>query len=284
MPLSRAEIARRWRAAHPEAVKAQKRRYYHRHKRELIEKRQGYRRLWRARNRQRLWAQEFERRQKLTVDRKAKKTVYMLKWRSEHREHIRKYENARHARLRDLHYRQQRARLKRAPESKRAKMRQYQREWMRQWRALNADRYRAKRRQYRANNRDSELARRRELARLPENKLKAKEGYKRWAHSELGRSYFKERYHRRRARMRFVETGSCLAKIRELRKEANCYWCGTRLDAITIDHVIPIARGGSHTPDNLVAACLRCNSSKRERLPREWIAKLRPEQLKGSVV
>jgi 5-methylcytosine-specific restriction endonuclease McrA len=271
MPLSRAEISRRWRAAHPEIVKAQKGRYYQKHKARLIESRRCYKRLWRERNRQRLRVQEFELRQKLTADQKARKAAYMLEWRAKHREHIRRYENARHARLRGLHYRQQRARLKRAPESKRVKMREYQRDWMRKWRAVNADRYRARRRRYRAKHRNKELARRRELARLPENKLKAKLGYKRWAQSELGRSYFKERDHRRRARMRFVETASCLVKIRELRKATACHWCGTKLDAITIDHVIPIARGGSHTPDNLVAACLRCNSSKRERLPLEWI-------------
>jgi hypothetical protein len=117
MPLSRAEIARRWRAAHPETVEAQKRRYYHRHKARLIESRRCYKRLWRARNRQRLRAQAFERRQKLTAEQKARKAAYMLKWRSEHGQHIREYATARHARLRDLHYRQQRARLKRASES-----------------------------------------------------------------------------------------------------------------------------------------------------------------------
>jgi len=271
MPLSRAEISRRWRAAHRESVRAQKRLYYQKHKARLTESRRGYKRLWRERNRQRLRAQEFVRRQELTADQQATKAAYMLKWRSEHRQHIRKYALARHARLRDLHYRQQRARLKRAPESKRAKMREYQREWMREWRAVNADRYRARRRRYRAKHRDKELVRRRALARLLENKLKAKEGYKRWAQSELGRSYFKERDHRRRARMRFVKTSPCLLKIRELRKATTCHWSGVRLNAITIDHVIPIARGGSHTPDNLVAACLRCNSSKRERLPQEWV-------------
>jgi 5-methylcytosine-specific restriction endonuclease McrA len=270
MPLSRAELSRRWRAAHPETVKAQKRRYYQKHKAQLIESRRGYRSLWRERNRQRLRVQEFERRRKLTAEQKARKAAYMLKWRSEHRQHTQHYANARHARLRDLHYRQQRARLKRAPATKRAKMREYQREWMRKWRADNPDRNRAQKRRYRANYRDSELARRRELARLPENKLKTKQGYKRWAQSELGRSYFKERDHRRRARLRFVQTASCLIKIRELRKATTCHWCGTKLEAITIDHVIPIARGGSHTPDNLVAACARCNSSKRERLPQEW--------------
>src|SRR5438309_821900 len=68
MPLSRAEIARRWRAAHPETVKAHKRRYYQKHKPRLIESRRGYKRLWRARNRQRLRAQEYERRRKLTAE------------------------------------------------------------------------------------------------------------------------------------------------------------------------------------------------------------------------
>jgi 5-methylcytosine-specific restriction endonuclease McrA len=272
MPLSRAEIARRWRVSHPEAVKAQKRRYYQRHKTELFKRRRDYRRQWRAQNRQRLRAQELERRQKLTTEQMEKKAAYMLKWRFDHREHIRQYANARHARLRDLHYRQQRARLKRASESKRATMREYQRQWMRRWRATNPDEVKAKKRQYRASHRDRELARRRELARLPQNKLKAKEGYRRWSQSELGRSYFKERYHRRRARLKFVETGSCLARIRELKKETTCHWCGTRLNRVTVDHIVPISRGGSHTPDNLVAACLRCNSSKRERLPLEWIA------------
>jgi len=43
-----------------------------------------------------------------------------------------------------------------------------------------------------------------------------------------------------------------------------CYYCGQ--DATTVDHVIPIAKGGdpiSH--DNMVAACRRCNSSKGSR-------------------
>jgi 5-methylcytosine-specific restriction endonuclease McrA len=33
--------------------------------------------------------------------------------------------------------------------------------------------------------------------------------------------------------------------------------------------VIPVARGGSDDPDNLVAACKRCNFSRQDRLPEE---------------
>ena len=34
---------------------------------------------------------------------------------------------------------------------------------------------------------------------------------------------------------------------------------------LTLDHVIPRARGGTHDPTNLVTACLRCNSKKQHK-------------------
>jgi 5-methylcytosine-specific restriction endonuclease McrA len=48
-----------------------------------------------------------------------------------------------------------------------------------------------------------------------------------------------------------------------------CYLCGEVLtfEAFHIDHVIPIARGGSHTFDNLKAAHPSCNVRKGARLP-----------------
>jgi hypothetical protein len=38
-----------------------------------------------------------------------------------------------------------------------------------------------------------------------------------------------------------------------------CVYCGD--EAYTVDHVIPIENGGTDHPENLVAACLRCNSA-----------------------
>ena len=49
-----------------------------------------------------------------------------------------------------------------------------------------------------------------------------------------------------------------------------CAYCGR--DARTVDHVNPYSRGGTDDPDNLVAACKPCNSSKRDRTPEEWRA------------
>jgi 5-methylcytosine-specific restriction endonuclease McrA len=43
-----------------------------------------------------------------------------------------------------------------------------------------------------------------------------------------------------------------------------CMYCGQ--DATTVDHVIPIVKGGDPiSMDNMVAACRRCNSSKGSR-------------------
>lgn len=48
-----------------------------------------------------------------------------------------------------------------------------------------------------------------------------------------------------------------------------CVYCGAT-ENLSLDHVIPQSRGGSHEPDNLACCCLTCNSSKGDRTPQEW--------------
>jgi 5-methylcytosine-specific restriction endonuclease McrA len=38
---------------------------------------------------------------------------------------------------------------------------------------------------------------------------------------------------------------------------------------LTLDHVIPRSKGGSHSWNNIVTACEKCNSRKRDRTPTE---------------
>ncbi|SHF89950.1 5-methylcytosine-specific restriction endonuclease McrA [Geodermatophilus nigrescens] len=42
-----------------------------------------------------------------------------------------------------------------------------------------------------------------------------------------------------------------------------CVYCGS--SATSIDHVVPRSRGGTHTWDNVVAACRKCNHTKADR-------------------
>lgn len=48
------------------------------------------------------------------------------------------------------------------------------------------------------------------------------------------------------------------------RDDHTCQYCGAPADSL--DHVIPRSRGGEHSWENVVAACSRCNTRKRDHL------------------
>lgn len=51
-----------------------------------------------------------------------------------------------------------------------------------------------------------------------------------------------------------------------------CHYCNRNIppDGLTMDHIVPIARGGRSTKGNLVTACKPCNNKKKQLLPMEW--------------
>ena len=64
------------------------------------------------------------------------------------------------------------------------------------------------------------------------------------------------------------------AKARKLRSSrwwqqktssGTCYYCNAKVGYknLTMDHVIPLARGGRSTKDNLVPCCRECNNKKK---------------------
>lgn len=55
------------------------------------------------------------------------------------------------------------------------------------------------------------------------------------------------------------------------------YCCSTK--HLTLDHVIPRSKGGTHAWDNVVTACFRCNSTKGDRLLHEtgMVLKTKPK-------
>jgi 5-methylcytosine-specific restriction endonuclease McrA len=48
-----------------------------------------------------------------------------------------------------------------------------------------------------------------------------------------------------------------------------CHYCGAKFPAkeLTMDHVVPIARGGTSTKGNVVPSCRKCNQEKRLHTP-----------------
>ena len=70
-------------------------------------------------------------------------------------------------------------------------------------------------------------------------------------------------------------------KARELRKTrwwqrktaaGICHYCHHMFkhQELTMDHLVPLSRGGRSTKDNLVPSCKTCNTKKKTLLPIEW--------------
>ena len=71
-------------------------------------------------------------------------------------------------------------------------------------------------------------------------------------------------------------TSSSWSRMRRLvksRDDAVCYHCGKRDSRGHVDHLIPLSKGGSDDPSNLVWSCRKCNSSKSDLTVSEWEAK-----------
>jgi hypothetical protein len=91
--------------------------------------------------------------------------------------------------------------------------------------------------------------------------------------------------HKRRLRLAAAEFDPTVTRA-NLRKQYGdtCFYCDCAMDfarfkrgetppnLASIEHVHPISRGGTHTWDNVVLACLRCNLRKNATPADEWLA------------
>lgn len=139
----------------------------------------------------------------------------------------------------------------------------------RKWASANPEKVRAKDQRWDAANRSKrtgyvEAYRQRHPERVKEGQRK-----RRHAHPEKHRLAEQ----RRRARLR----DSCSPGVtpeqwaERVRLFAGCCaYCHRPAD--TVDHCIPISRGGKDIITNVVPACRSCNSSKRDKTPSEWRA------------
>ena len=51
-----------------------------------------------------------------------------------------------------------------------------------------------------------------------------------------------------------------------------CHYCRKKFPPkeLTMDHIIPVSRGGKSEKFNLVPCCKGCNTQKKQMLPTEW--------------
>ncbi len=174
----------------------------------------------------------------------------------------------------------------------------------RQWREANRERLAASKRAYAVANAEREAARKngwyqanRErirsawASRTPEQRAGDVVRVERWRRAnperraELARKYGRDHpeqvaanVERRRARMSMVPADLVLLGDLLVEQEFVCYLCGEGIDPAckfpaaaspSVDHVIPLSRGGTGLRENLRAAHLGCNCWKGTRLLEE---------------
>ena len=63
--------------------------------------------------------------------------------------------------------------------------------------------------------------------------------------------------------------------FQELLRKGECHYCHGVFppEELTLDHIVPVARGGRSTRGNLVVCCRKCNMEKKFLTPAELILK-----------
>ena len=142
--------------------------------------------------------------------------------------------------------------------------------------------------QYHENNKEI-LVRRAQLRKRPEAKiLKAKqdhdyyldnklylvEYYKSWCEKNKKHLRSYQSVYKFKRLKRIIDNGNNTLTTADVFKLLNthpyCEYCKST-ENLTIDHIIPIVKGGQNSVLNVTVACRSCNSSKNDKLLEEWI-------------
>lgn len=77
---------------------------------------------------------------------------------------------------------------------------------------------------------------------------------------------------RRNAHKRDLPATLTIEQWRQCKKHFNhsCAYCGRAMKRLTQEHFVPISSGGNYTVGNIIPACSKCNSSKRDKSFFEW--------------
>lgn len=167
--------------------------------------------------------------------------------------------------------------------------REQERECRRKYYAVHREQSREYSRSYYITHREQTREQNRERCRRyhAEHRQEMRDGVRRYRHAHPDRKYAANRRHRakypekhrayrhnRRARELTAEgqyNGED-AQRQYRRQWGHCFWCSEPVgNTYHIDHVMPLSRGGSNWPENLVITCRKCNSKKCNKLPyTEW--------------
>lgn len=171
--------------------------------------------------------------------------LYNQKYRAEHLEELRAYNRNRYRIVGDRH--------------KPGSRERYSAEHKEESKARNRKSY--------LNNKETVLKRSTEWHK--NNPDKAKESYKKWRNSDKGKATLESEWHKRRA-LGEISKETVFEVI--LESKGVCPYCGENIaNNGSLDHIIPVSKGGTNERSNLKWCCIKCNMSKGSKDLDEWL-------------
>lgn len=90
------------------------------------------------------------------------------------------------------------------------------------------------------------------------------------------------RYKKKPAWQKEKELRARLKRVLQAQSGGYCGYCGKRKKKLTLDHIVPVSKGGVTRLNNLVLCCFTCNQIKADRTVEQWLAYL--EMVHGNEV
>jgi 5-methylcytosine-specific restriction endonuclease McrA len=100
--------------------------------------------------------------------------------------------------------------------------------------------------------------------RNPDKKKKYNQNYKKNNKTKVNEINSRRRATRKNAQAFMISKKD----FRKLKNDC-CFSCGAKTE-LSLDHIIPLKRGGTHGIGNLQILCISCNCSKQDMLFAEW--------------
>lgn len=154
----------------------------------------------------------------------------------------------------------------------------------------NQEKERARSKKYYYDNHEANLKHRAELRKRPEakkkksqqdksyyarNKKVIRERFNEWIKLNRARVADYQREYKYKRNAKIISNGNNTLTRGQIallfEKHPYCEYCGKINTLLTVDHIVPINKGGQNCLANVTIACKSCNSSKGDKLLEEWL-------------